>query len=155
MSGWVFYFFTSKTYLILGPVENKLESAKREAESKAAGVLLKQDHAAHCVQGSLLGTIPVKYVFRSVYHADRNDVVELGLGPMRLFAEEGELAVVEYPIGSKNRQALFGGADGKLLFRANLLNKLNPWRMIRGNAGKQHCFFIDTVNCEEGLYRRF
>lgn len=31
-------------------VKNKLESAKREAESKAAGVLLKQDHAAHCVQ---------------------------------------------------------------------------------------------------------
>ena len=82
-------------------------------------------------------------------------MVALGLGPMRLFTEEGELAVVEYPIGSKNCQALFGEADGKLLFRANLLNKLNPWRMIRGNAGKQHCFFIDTVNCEEGLYRRF
>ena len=107
------------------------------------------------MQPSLLGTIPVKYVFRSVYHADRNDVVELGLGPMRLFAEEGELAVVEYLTGSKNRQALFGEADGKLLFRANLLNKLDLWRMIRGNAGKQHCFFIDTVNCEEGLYRRF
>ena len=135
-------------------VKNKLESAKLEAERKAAGVL-KQDHAAHCVQPSLLGTIPVKYVFCSVYHADRNDVVELGLGPMRLFAEEGELAVVEYPTGSKNRQALFGKADGKLLFRANLLNKLDPWRMICSNAGKQHCFFIDTVNCEEGLYRRF
>ena len=114
-------------------VKNKLESAKLEAERKAAGVL-KQDHAAHCVQPSLLGTIPVKYVFRSVYHADRNDVVELGLGPMCLFAEEGELAVVEYPTGSKNHQALFGEADGKLLFRANLLNKLDPWRMIRGNA---------------------
>ena len=86
------------------------------------------------MQPSLLGTIPVKYVFRSVYHADRNDVVEMGLGPMRLFAEEGELVVVEYPTGNKNHQALFGEADGKLLFRANLLNKLDPWRMIRGNA---------------------
>jgi hypothetical protein len=85
-------------------------------------------------------------MYCSVYHADRNDVVELGFGPMRLFTEQGELAVFEYPIRSKNSQELFCDANGKLLFRANLLNQCDPWNMICGNARKNHFFFIDTVN---------
>jgi hypothetical protein len=75
----------------------------------------------------VLGVILVGCVYCSVYHADKNDVVELGLGPMRMFAEKGELAVVEYPI-SKNCQALFCDTKCKLLFRAWLLNQFDPWK---------------------------
>jgi hypothetical protein len=69
------------------------QSAQHDAERKAARVLKQDDDSSEMaitIKCNVLGRTLVENVYRSVSNADRNDVVEFGLGPMRLFTEKGE-----------------------------------------------------------------
>lgn len=101
--------------------------------------------------------VPVQKAYRSVSHMNKAEY-DFGLGPMILICDEGEFEVLENTIDDM-RQALVRDENSFIHFRADLPRRSDipytPYTKIRGNAGIQECFYIDAVNHELLLHRRF
>ena len=121
---------------------DELEKAERKEEEDAI----------------LLGSIPVQDAYRTVSHLDVAKF-DFGIGPMiQLITHTGVFEVLENPTDDM-RQALYRDENGFVHFRADLPCHSDipytPYTKIRGNAGIEECFYIDAVNRELLLHRRF
>jgi len=121
---------------------NELKKAERKEEEDAI----------------LLGSIPVQDAYRTVSHLDVAKF-DFGIGPMiQLITHTGVFEVLENPTDDM-RQALYRDENGFVHFRADLPRHSDipytPYTKIRGNAGIEECFYIDAVNRELLLHRRF
>ena len=121
---------------------NELKKAERKEEEDAI----------------LLGSIPVQDAYRTVSHLDVAKF-DFGIGPMiQLIPHTGVFEVLENPTDDM-RQALYRDENGFVHFRADLPRHSDipytPYTKIRGNAGIEECFYIDAVNRELLLHRRF
>ena len=101
--------------------------------------------------------VPVQEAYRSVSHVNKAEC-DFGIGPMIPISNKGVFEVLDNPI-DEMRQAVFRDENSFVHFRADLPRPSDipytPYTKIRGNAGNQECFYIDAVNRELLLHRRF
>lgn len=134
---------------------NELEKAERKEEED----MQQEDIAvSDGINFAILGSIPVQDAYRTVSHLDVAKF-DFGIGPMiQLIPHTGVFEVLENP-SDDMRQALYRDENGFVHFRADLPRHSDipytPYTKIRGNAGIQECFYIDAVNHELLLHRRF
>ena len=135
---------------------NELEKAERkEEEDMQQEDIVVSDGINFTI---LLGSIPVQDAYRTVSHLDEA-MFDFGIGPMiQLIPHKGVFEVLENPTDDM-RQALYRDENGFVHFRADLPRHSDipytPYTKIRGNAGIEECFYIDAVNRELLLHRRF
>ena len=134
---------------------NELEKAERKEEED----MQQEDIAvSDGINFAILGSIPVQDAYRTVSHLDEA-MFDFGIGPMiQLIPHTGVFEVLENP-SDDMRQALYRDENGFVHFRADLPRHSDipytPYTKIRGNAGIEECFYIDAVNRELLLHRRF
>ena len=134
---------------------NELEKAERKEEED----MQQEDIAvSDGINFAILGSIPVQDAYRTVSHLDVAKF-DFGIGPMiQLITHTGVFEVLENPTDDM-RQALYRDENGFVHFRADLPRHSDipytPYTKIRGNAGIEECFYIDAVNRELLLHRRF